>query len=296
MNEIKAKFSYYSEENYNALCGFLIELNREQKFHINWNWARWEWMNGLEDFDKNLINSIGLWKNNDKIVGAAVYDQFFGEAFCGVLPEYKELLPQIIEYAYINLKDENGLGIAVDDEDIFSKAQFENLEFVKSEQDETILRIALDRPFEYNLLPELEIKEVTFPEDEYKYKKVLWQGFDHKDDIAEFEQSLHNKDALNRFSYPHRKPYLSLSVTNNSGEHIAHCTCWYDRRTDYAYVEPVCTIPRYRSKGLGKSVVLEALNRCRRLGAKQAFVISDLEFYKKLGFKEYSHHTFYWKS
>ena len=55
------------------------------------------------------------------------------------------------------------------------------------------------------------------------------------------------------------------------------------------------TITKYRDMGLGKAVVLEALNRCRNLGAKEAFVISEQEFYRKLGFKSYSHYTFYWK-
>lgn len=60
------------------------------------------------------------------------------------------------------------------------------------------------------------------------------------------------------------------------------------------YVEPVCTIPEYRQKGLGKVVVLEALKRGRSLGAEKAYVISDSSFYKSLGFQQHSHYTFYW--
>ena len=38
------KFKHYSNEDYEAVCKFLIELNRENQNHINWNWARFEWM------------------------------------------------------------------------------------------------------------------------------------------------------------------------------------------------------------------------------------------------------------
>lgn len=60
------------------------------------------------------------------------------------------------------------------------------------------------------------------------------------------------------------------------------------------YVEPVCTIPQYRNKGIAKSVLTEAMKRAYDLGAKRAYVISDMEFYKRLGFKQHSHYTFYW--
>lgn len=85
------------------------------------------------------------------------------------------------------------------------------------------------------------------------------------------------------------------AVADESGEFAAHCTCWYDPRTDYAYIEPVCTIPKYRTMGLGKAVVSEAVNRCCKLGAKRAIVLSDQVFYQKLGFAPLEKYTFYWK-
>ena len=37
-------FERYSEDAYEAVCDFLIELKRADRSHINWNWARFEWM------------------------------------------------------------------------------------------------------------------------------------------------------------------------------------------------------------------------------------------------------------
>ena len=37
------------------------------------------------------------------------------------------------------------------------------------------------------------------------------------------------------------------------------------------------------------------LNRATSLGAKKAYVLSDMPFYEKLGFKKDEHFTFFWK-
>ena len=41
---------------------------------------------------------------------------YFGEAFCGAFPEYSDLYPEILDYAYRELKDENGLGVSICDD------------------------------------------------------------------------------------------------------------------------------------------------------------------------------------
>lgn len=292
---MEVKFKTYEEGDYQLVYDFFLELNQKDKVHINWNWARWEWMYFHQDFNISLIHSIGLWMVDGRVVGAAVYDQYFGEAFCGTLHGCEELLPDIIEYAFENLKDENGLGIAVNDEDNPVKLLLSKQGFTKVEQEENVLRISLENQLNYEIPLDYQIQEVTLPKDEYQYKMVLWKGFDHGDDAKEFEQSLTDEGSIDEAAYPHRNPLLSLSITDELGTHLAHCTCWYDSRTDYAYVEPVCSIPQSRGKGFGKAVVCEVLNRCRSLGAKQAYVISNQEFYKKLGFDSESHYSFYWK-
>jgi Predicted acetyltransferase len=60
-------------------------------------------------------------------------------------------------------------------------------------------------------------------------------------------------------------------------------------------VEPVCTVPAFRGRGISKAVIYEALRRAKTLGAKSAYVISDMEFYRKLGFETDKTFTFWWK-
>ena len=54
-------FKLFTDDDYEAVCDFLIELNTHDTSHINWNWARFEWMYEHPEFNKDLIESIGLW-------------------------------------------------------------------------------------------------------------------------------------------------------------------------------------------------------------------------------------------
>ena len=278
------EFANFTHGDYEAVRRFLIRLN-EDASHINWNWARWEWMYAHPYCDREKLSTIGLWKNGGEVVGAAIYDLFHGEAFCGALD--KALLPEIIRYACKNLKNENSLGIAARDQDADVLTA---LGFEQAEQIETMLCRLLEEPLAYDLPEGYRIREIHFPEDNLAYQTVIWKGFGHEDDQAELEKMLANKVLP-----PNRTPFLCLAVEDGA-EFAAHCTCWYDKRTDYAYVEPVCTVPAHRGKGLGRAVVAEALNRCRTLGAKRAFVLSDQRFYRNLGFKPYTDYIFYRKN
>ena len=119
----------------------------------------------------------------------------------------------------------------------------------------------------------------------------LWQGFDHGEDRAAFER----EDPVIARRRPHFDPRLSLTAIAPEGEKAAYCCLWYRPDTDYAYVEPICTVPRFRGRGIAGALLREGLRRVRSLGAKEAYVISDLGFYEKLGFETARRYRFWWK-
>ena len=41
------------------MCDFLIEINKENNYHNNWNWARFEWMYEHPLTNKELLNEMG---------------------------------------------------------------------------------------------------------------------------------------------------------------------------------------------------------------------------------------------
>ena len=287
----KVSFRSYRDEDYEAVCDFLIELNQKDRTHINWNWARFEWMMEHPEFDKSAASSIGLWRSEGKVVGAAIYDMYFGEAFCAVLPEHEALYSEILDYAFRELKDDTGLGIAICDESRGEIEAAEAVGFTPDEQSETVLWLGLDELCR-TPLPEgyvfAELDPAERPED---FQWILWQGFDHGTDHEEFKR----KDPIIPQCRPHLNKCLSLAVALPDGNMVAYCCVWYRTDTDYAYVEPVCTVPAHREKGLASTLLSEALTRAKALGAREAYVISDLPFYEKLGFEKAQHYSFYRK-
>ena len=285
---------HFNDEDYQAVCDFLIELNREGQKHINWNWARWEWMYGHPEFNKECIPSIGLWLDGERIVGAAIYDMYFGEGFCGALPEYESTFPEILDYAVRELGDENGFGFALCDgdspwTDIACKAGF-----VRTRQSEHMMKIPLDRDLSPRLPEGFSLAELDPVKELEAFQWLLWQGFDHGGDRAEFERENEFPSGIAEFRR-HFNPSLSVAAVDGSGNYAAYCCLWYDPRTDYAYVEPVCTVPAFRGKGLSRAVIYEALGRAKALGASSAYVNSDMDFYRRLGFQDDRHYSFYWK-
>ncbi|MCQ2982387.1 MAG: GNAT family N-acetyltransferase [Treponemataceae bacterium] len=283
----------YTKEAYEKVCDFLITLNAEGKKHINWNWARFEWMYEHPEFDKSLEESIGLWWENGTVVAAAIYDMYFGEAFCGVLSGYELLYDEVLLYARTQLRDDGGLGIAIGDDDDKAIEIARSHGFEKVEQDENMLVCHLDGGLQYELPEGFRLCELDPAAEPETFSWLLWQGFDHGSDREEWSSSEESSFIQCR---PHLKPELSLAVKNPEGTAVAYCCLWYDERTDYAYVEPVCTVPCFRGKGLAKAALYEAMNRAFSLGAKEAFVISDMDFYRHLGFTDHRHYTFYWKN
>ena len=284
-------FRHYTEQDYESVCDFLIELNRYDRRHINWNWARFEWMAEHPEFDKSLIASIGLWTEGERVVGAAIYDMYFGEGFCGALPGFETLYPEILDYACRELKDEAGFALAICDQNGSEIEAAESRGFVPTEQAETIMEIVLDKPFPVELPEDLHFAELDPVEDACELQWLFWQGFDHGTDRSEIEKA---EEIVPRVR-PHLNPHLGVAAADGAGENAAFCCLWVHPDTDYAYVEPVCTIPSYRGRGVGRSVVREALNRARELGAKRAYVISDQTFYEKLGFAKKLRFPFYRK-
>ena len=291
------EFRTYREEDYDAVCDFLIALNRADRTHINWNWARFEWMYEHPESDRSAYGAIGLWSDGGRIVGAAIYDMYFGEAFCGVLPGCGSLYPEILDYAYAALRDDAGLGIAICAGAAEEIAAAERRGFVRAEQTETVMRIELDRPLAAALPEGVSFSELDPAKDDGReIQWLFWQGFDHGADEAEFEKDYEKTVRAGLRIRRHFDPYLSMAARAAGGEAVAYCGVWYQNGTDYAYVEPVCTVPAWRRKGVGRAVVCEALNRARKRGAKRAYVISDQPFYEALGFQKDRHYTFFWKT
>ncbi|MBE6127108.1 MAG: GNAT family N-acetyltransferase [Erysipelotrichaceae bacterium] len=285
------RFAHYQQDDYQRVCDFLIRLYEKSEHHRNWNWARFEWMYGHPLTTVEFLGDMGLWFDGDSIVAAALIDMFLGEAFIGALPEYQTLYPEVLKYAFEHLKDDRGLGVTISDlaNEEINAALAQG--FFKTDGEEAVYEIELSNAFGIVLPAGFIIETFDAQEHAKEIEWLFWQGFDHGSNYEEFLQN-RSETVQKR---PHFNKFLCIIARNEKDEIVASASTWYDERTDYAYLEPVCVIPSCRGKGIGKAVVLTALNHARFLGAKKAIVNSDQVFYQRLGFKEKGRYPFYWK-
>ena len=285
------RFAKYQPEYYQQVCDFLIEINEEGQGHENRNWARFEWMHEHSLTKKELLEYMGLWFDEDHLVGAALIDMYFGEAFVGTLKDYRSLYPEVLRYAFDNLKDDQGLGVAINE---LNKEEIDEAlkqGFFKTEAEETDCIIDLDRDYPVALPEGFTAVEFDAQEHPQEMEWLCYRGFDNGEDEQEF-LAHYKKPTQKR---PHFNEFLCIVVKNAAGEMVATASTWYDNRVDYAYLEPVCVLPAYRKQGLGKTAVYAAINHARALGAKRVIVNSGQEFYKRIGFRVANHYSFYWK-
>jgi predicted N-acetyltransferase YhbS len=115
-----------------------------------------------------------------------------------------------------------------------------------------------------------------------RYYNAIWRGFNNQRQRNEKEtESMRKREG---YDAPHLNLNLRILVVAPNGDYASHCGMWCVPDSGYAYVEPVFTLPEYRKMGLGKAAVLEGVNRCGKLGAKQAYVGSAQQFYYSIGF------------
>ena len=283
--------SHYPKERF--CTDFFRVINFLQKygaksFNCNWHWARWEWLIGHSMLDMDSLPRIGLFELDNEIVGLATHDMRLGSAYIICNPEYETLKHEMLLYAEKNLSENGISGIYIEDNDAILINYAEQQGFYLSDEKEYVSALDCSKgKFKYDLNGGYIVTDYSESKDINKYFRVMWKGFDHEGEPPAFTE----EDIIAK---PHFIPELTVFIMTPDGEYAAHCGTWYDPKTREAYVEPVVTIPEYRKRGLGKAVVYESINRCIGMGAKTALVISNQQFYYRIGFKENSVHSL-WK-
>jgi hypothetical protein len=96
------KFRTYKDDtlygsDYNHIREFLIELDSH-----NYHYGRWDWMlmfKGLERYDIDQLERIGIWEEDEKIVAIATYDTKLGSAYLLMFDAYGNLKEEMFLYA-----------------------------------------------------------------------------------------------------------------------------------------------------------------------------------------------------
>lgn len=263
-------------EQYEEIYQFLLNV-ADKGYNEHFHWARFEWMMNHSYLDEDKLTTIALFRNyaND-IVGMTTYDTGYDDRTYLIHSNSDvNLLRIMVEYV---IKNNETSCIKINSMDACLREILKNHSF-SLQKEESVLEFDLKKIKEYKVPNGYTISPEDFDIDNWKYQLVIHKGFNNKGipekwDDDSLKPSLNCNNKLKVFAI-------------NSGEYCAHCGIWYTKG-DTAYIEPVVTIPQCRKIGLAKAVVYEALARVKELGAKRAIVLSDQEFYYKIGFEKSS--------
>ena len=250
-------------------------------YNKNWHWARWEWLLGHSNLDELTLPSIGLFMNGDEIAGLVTHDMS-EQAYVVLNPQYAYLKSKMVDYASTELSHNGMSGLFVDENDIELISIVIEKGYSMTASSEYVLELDCSKQLSYKLDDGFGITDYHADKNVDKYVAVIHRGFGNEGEPA---TGLSDMDFSEK---PHYNPKLAVFIVAPNGDYAAHCGTWYAPDTEICYVEPVVTIPEFRGCGLGKSVVYESINRCIAVGAKKAIVISNQQFYYRIGFEKYS--------
>jgi len=234
-------------------------------------------------FNHKLTHRFGLWEDSGKPVGIACYEMDIGECFLVTDREHAFLLPEMLEYAEKELSSEkNGqktLSVWVTDKET-DKIELLSRNGYKKVYAEPVRIFSYKNPFRDVKLPE-GFKIISL-EEENDYRKInecLWKGFDHGDNPDDdIDCRIHMQ------SGPHFRKDLTTVIKAPNGDYACFAGMWIDDKNNYAYLEPLATVPKYRRMGLATIALTVGMKKTKALGAAYCFG-GVHEFYTAIGFE-----------
>lgn len=275
MYRIESYGSTRFSAEYAKIYEFLLKV-ADSGYNEHFHWGRFEWMMSHTLLDEDKLDTIAVVKDaGGQIAGLITFDTCYEDrSYLLHSSGDKELLRTMLDYVIKGEKDNPTIMVNSMDKELCQVLQA--YQFVKRNKMDNVLQLNLQHELHYTIPGAYSMSPLDFEYDHWKYQLVLHKGFNHKG-IPKLWES--------RFFKPSPNEDKRLRVfAMNKEDYCAHCGVWYTQG-ETAYIEPVATIPKCRKQGLAKAVVYEALNRARKLGAKRAVVLSEKEFYGRLGFE-----------
>ena len=261
-------------EQYESIYQFLLEAEKLE-YNEHFHWGRFEWMHTHSYLDEDKLTSIAMFKDeNGTIVGLTTYDTGYDDRVYLIHTSSDKML---LEYMVDTVLEAEGDGavIKANSNDTVICQILQEKGFEKKHRCACILSLDLTNPLDYSMPDAYSMSPQGCVADPWQYQLVIHKGFGNEGIPERW-----NDEFLKRI--PHVNEDLkTFAIANN--EYCAHCGLWYSTGNT-AYVEPVATVPEHRKQGLAKAVVYEACTRANAFGAKRAIVISDQEFYFRIGF------------
>lgn len=251
------------------------------------------WMN------KSYLHLNRLWLDGDKVVGFVFTEEPVTNIFFNLRPGYEELAEEMVEYAERNMpnfRNEQELVLFSGQKALVDAVRkkgyvtlYENMDLICDFR-KTELNYPLPEGFHF-----------VDPQkcDPVKLAICTWKGFNHKGAFEKWKEeeqgTLWNPaKAYNGILSstiappPHATNEYNVIIANEQGEYVCFSGMWWVPENKLAYMEPLCTIPEYRKKGLAAAALAKHYSKLKPLGAEIMTGGGDI-FYSKIGYENGIH-------
>lgn len=223
-----------------------------------------------------------IWEHNGNIVAFCFYQNPVTDIYFSLRPGYEELASEMIAYADadMQIKGQKIQLILLGGQDALQKAagqfgycqQYERWDMQFDFGD--VLDYPLPEGFHF-------VKPEAYDID--KVGKCCWKGFDHEQSEGAWDHQYEQSNYLIETA-PHATSELAVAIADEREEYACYAGMWWTPENKLAYLEPLCTIPEYRHRGLASAALSELYRKMKPLGATH-MTGGDNAFYKKIGYK-----------
>lgn len=256
--------------------------------------------------DKEYLHLNRLWMAGDIVVGFVFTEAVVTSVFFNLRPGYEGLADEMVEYAQNSFPDLGGERELV----IFSgqealiraaekegyKVSYENADFLF---DFRKSGLSYDLPEGFHFVD-------PFKCDLLKLAKCTWNGFNAEElgpfknwNIPDSETPWNPHKAYTGVVNsavappPHATHEYNVIIADENEDYVCFSGMWWVPENKLAYMEPLCTVPEYRRRGLAAAALTQHYRRLKVLGAEYMTGGGD-DFYRKVGYGE-GIHWLHWK-
>ena len=215
--------------------------------------------------DQTFAHRDAIWEDDGRIVAFCFYESKPGSAFFNLDPAYGCLADDMLAHAEEQLADAEGkltLQLFEGQDALIeaAKARGYKLDYTYNDR-----LFDLRKPLEYQL-PEGYRFVDPAQIDTGKLLLCCWKGFNHESE-GPWDGRL--DPGLRTALAPNASPQYYVVVEHiETGEYVCYAGMWWTPENKLAYMEPLCTVPLHRMKGLAAAALSEMARRMRPLGAE----------------------------
>lgn len=132
--------------------------------------------------------------------------------------------------------------------------------------------------------------------DPVKLAVCMWKGFGHEDKgpFENWEAEDPGTDWNPQKAYagvisdimappPHATYEYNVIIADEKNDYVCFSGMWWVSENKLAYMEPLCTIPEYRHRGLAAAALSRHFHKMKELGA-ECMTGGGNDFYHKIGY------------